>query len=57
MSINEKNLREIENLIDLMGFQYIKKDGIFIYQNKHFCTQNLDLIKETVDKLIKLKLT
>jgi len=56
MDKNIEVIANLENLIVELGINSIKRKGQVIFHENHFCTQNLSIIRETLAKLIKLKL-
>ena len=56
MKFTLQDIAILENLIPETGIISIKRKDEIIFQQKHFCTKDLEVIKETVDKLINVDL-
>lgn len=56
MSIDINHIRLLENLILELGVKSIKFNGQIVSPSNCFNTQNLALIKDTIEHLIQLNL-
>ncbi|MBC8062309.1 MAG: hypothetical protein H7Y18_16795 [Clostridiaceae bacterium] len=56
MKIGINDIETIESLIVKMDINSIKRKGQVIFKQNHFCTQDLTIIKETIDDLLKFEL-